>query len=78
MTTSLMISSLSRLTSNRFTTQSLHFSDKKVCDRLESVTDPSFLSRSDDGNDDDLANGMEYDHDYLSDPLNATVVPFIQ
>ena len=57
----------------------LHFSDKKVCDRLESVTDPSFLSRSDDesddGNDDDLANGMEYDHDYLSDPLNATVVP---
>ena len=22
-----------------------------------------------------MANGMEYDHDYLSDPLNATVVP---
>ena len=37
-----------------------------------------FLSRSDDesddGNENYLENGMEYDHDYLSDPLNATVV----
>ena len=43
--------------------------------RLESVTDPAFLSRSDNGSvgeDDEL--DLEYDHDYMRDPLNVTVV----
>ena len=48
-------------------------------ERLESVTDPAFLSRSDAGSnsevddeEDDL--NLEYDHDYIGDPLNVTVV----
>ena len=34
----------------------------------------STIFKSDDEDDDNLTNGMEYDHDYLDDPLNATVV----
>ena len=44
--------------------------------RFESVTDPAFLSRSDAGsdNEDEITEGLEYDHDYIGDPLNVTVV----
>ena len=46
--------------------------------RLKSVTDSAFLSRSDAGSasedDDDMTEDLTYDHDYLSDPLNATVI----
>ena len=41
-------------------------------------TDSAFLSRSDAGSasedDDDMTEDLTYDHDYLSDPLNATVI----
>ena len=43
--------------------------------RLESVTDPAFLSRSDAGSaSEDIDLDLEYDHDYIGDPLNVTVV----
>ena len=43
--------------------------------RLESVTDPAFLSRSDNGSvGEDNELDLEYDHDYMRDPLNVTVV----
>ena len=48
-------------------------------ERMGSVTDPAFLSRSDAGSvgeddeeEEDL--NLEYDHDYIGDPLNVTVV----
>ena len=46
-------------------------------ERLASVTDPAFLSRSDAGSaseDSEEEIGLEYDHDYIGDPLNVTVV----
>ena len=46
-------------------------------ERLASVTDPAFLSRSDAGSaseDSEEEIELEYDHDYIGDPLNVTVV----
>ena len=43
--------------------------------RLASITDPAFLSRSDTGSVSENSDlDLEYDHDYIGDPLNVTVI----
>ena len=42
-------------------------------ERLESVTDPTFLSRSDAGSASEDELNLEYDCDDLGDPLNVTL-----